>query len=177
MKKTAIATLLALAAASSLGSAKENYHENAFNADTKEKFDDVAASVRKEMTHGGRYEFVKADERKTIDQSLDDMTQLFDQHGSVQAMNQDTKVRLFNDQELVNSILTKRDRDRVICTNQAPIGSHIPVTKCHTYGQEIEAREGTQNQLAGWKSAEPCMSSPSPGNPHPPCYMGPGAGN
>jgi hypothetical protein len=174
--KTAITTVLAFAAAWSIASAKEHYHEKAFNADTKEKFDDVAASVRKEMVHGGRYEFVKADERRKIDKSLDDMTQLFDQYGNVQAMNQDTKVRLFNDQELVNSILTKRDRDRVICTNQAPLGSHIPITTCHTYGQEIEAREGTQNQLEQWRDAEPCIGAPSPGNPHPACYMGSGAG-
>jgi hypothetical protein len=63
----------------------------------------------------------------------------------------------------------------VICTNVAPIGSHIPVTKCHTYAQEVEAREGTKKILSDWKQA-PCVSAPSKaGAPPPQCYMGSGA--
>jgi hypothetical protein len=131
--------------------AKENYHEKTINADTKDKFVEIAADVRQEMEGGGRYEYVKPDERKTIDQKLTEMETLFDENGTVQSMKQDTKIKLFNDQEVVNSILTHRDRDRVICKNEAPVGSHIPVTSCHTYGQEEEAREGTHNQLDEWK--------------------------
>ena len=79
------------------------------------------------------------------------MTALFDQYCTVSAMNQDAKVQLFNDQEVVNSILTKRDRDRVICTNKAPIGSHIRQTTCHTYAQEVQAHQETQKQMSDWK--------------------------
>jgi hypothetical protein len=155
--------------------AKENYHEKQVNAETKDKFADVVQSVQREMAHGGKYEFVPPKERAQIDTSFADMTKLFDEYGSVSAMTQDAKVRLFNDQEVVNSILTKRDRDRVICTNQAPIGSHIPVTSCHTYAQEVEARDGTKRQLDEWKRA-PCIGTPSKSGALPPqCYMGPGS--
>ena len=132
-------------------SAKENYHEKQVNADTKEAFADISQNVRREMDHGGKYEFVPADERAKIDKSFGEMTALFDQYGTVSAMNQDAKVKLFNDQEIVNSILTKRDRDRVICTNQAPIGSHIRQTTCHTYAQEVQAHQETQKQMSDWK--------------------------
>jgi len=142
---------LVVAVAASAAGAKENYHEKTVNADTKEKFVEIATDVRQEMEGGGRYEYVKADERKTIDHKLTEMEALFNENGSVQNMKQDTKVKLFNDQEVVNSILTRRDRDRVICKNEAPLGSHIPVTSCHTYGQEVEAQEGTHNQLDEWK--------------------------
>ncbi len=151
-KCTWLMALLAVATVSAVG-AKENYHEKTINADTKEKFVEIAANVRQEMEGGGRYQYVKPDERRTIDQKLTEMETLFDENGSVQSMKQDTKIKLFNDQEVVNSILTRRDRDRVICKNEAPLGSHIPVTTCHTYGQEIEAREGTRNQLDEWKRA------------------------
>jgi hypothetical protein len=143
-----LALLLVLGAAGAL--ATENYHENALNADTRAKFAAIAASVRNEMRAGGRYEYVKPDERKTIDRKLAEMESLFDQSESVEGMKQDTKVTLFNAQEVVNSILTRRDRDRVICKNEPPLGSHIPVTSCHTYGQEEEARRGTQEQLDEW---------------------------
>ncbi|MGH8174362.1 MAG: hypothetical protein ACREPX_14580 [Rhodanobacteraceae bacterium] len=172
-----LATGIALLALSALqpALAKENYHEKTINADNKEAFEVVATSVRQEMGGGGKYEFVLPKERTQIDAKLDDMTALFDKYGSVSAMTQDSKVQLFNDQEVVNSILTKRDRDRVICTNVAPIGSHIPVTKCHTYAQEVEAREGTKKIMSDW-SRPNCVSAPSKsGAPPPQCYMGSGA--
>jgi hypothetical protein len=178
--KTLVTLALALAAlalpAFQAVSAKENYHEKALNADTREKFEVVVENVRKDMEKGGRYEYVQPKERVQIDQNLTAMTALFDQYGSISAMNQDTKIKLFNAQEVVNSILTKRDRDRVICKNEAPVGSHIPVTSCHTYAQEVEAREGTKTQLDEWKRV-PCVATPSSnGTPPPTCYMGPGAG-
>ena len=149
-------TTLALAIALSMAmlapcSARENYHEKQVNADTKEAFVDISQNVRRQMDPGGKYEFVPADERARIDKSFAAMTALFDQYGTVSAMNQDAKVQLFNNQEVVNSILTKRDRDRVICTNKAPIGSHIRQTTCHTYAQEVQAHQETQKQMSDWK--------------------------
>jgi hypothetical protein len=156
MKPISTFAFLLLALLACTAGAKENYHEKHINADTRDKFEAVAADVRNEMQSGGRYEYVTADERKTIDTKLTEISALFDKNGSVADMSQDTKVQLFNDQEIVNSILTHRDRDRVICQNTAPIGSHIPVTTCHTYGQEVEAREGTKNQLDQWQR-RPCV--------------------
>jgi len=172
--KTIIAVAVALAAAFNLASAKENYKENAFNADTRDKFESVSSNVRKELEEGGRYEYVKPEERRQIEQKLTDMAAAFNESGSVQTMKEDTKIKLFNDQEVVNSILTKRDRDRVICKKNAPIGSHIPVTSCHTYGQEEDARRGSRNEMEKWHQA-PCMAAPSAASPRPlACYSGPG---
>ncbi|HKE48207.1 MAG TPA: hypothetical protein VKB52_09080 [Rhodanobacteraceae bacterium] len=146
----AVIAALALAAAATVAAAKENYHEKALNADTPEKFAVVADNIRKEMSPGGRYEYVKPDERKDVEKALGDITAIFDQNGSIADMKQDTKIRLFNAQEVVNSILTRRDSDRVICKNETKVGSHIPVTTCHTYAQEEEARRGTKEQLDEW---------------------------
>jgi hypothetical protein len=143
-----VASALALCAA--IAAAKENYKEKAFNADTRARFEEVAANVRQEMETGGRYEYVSTSERKTIDRKLSEMESLFKDSDSVESMKQDTKIKLFNAQEVVNSILTRRDRDRVICKNEAPLGSHIPVTTCHTYGQEEDARRETRKQLDDW---------------------------
>jgi len=119
-------------------------------ADTKEAFDTVAAEVRTEMGADGRYAYVKPDEREKVEASLAEMGRLFDANGSVDKMDKDTKVKLFNAQETVNSILTLRDRDRVICKKEAPVGSHIPVTTCHTYAQEVEARQGSKKLMDDW---------------------------
>jgi regulatory protein YycI of two-component signal transduction system YycFG len=120
-------------------------------ADTREAFDQIADTVRNGMSDGGKYEYVKPAEKVTIEKKLDEMDKIFDEAGgTVAAMNEKQKIALFNAQETVNSILTLRDRDRVICKKEAPIGSHIPVTTCHSYAQEVEAHEGTKKQLEEW---------------------------
>jgi hypothetical protein len=131
-------------------SAKENYKEKNFNADTKEKFDEVSANVREAMKPGGRYEYVKPAERSTIEQKLSQMDALFKQSPTVAGMSEQTKIELFNDQEVVNSILTQRDSERVICTKTAPIGSHIPITTCSTYGQLQDAHRNSETVKNGW---------------------------
>lgn len=177
MKTLIAAAMVASIAVCGAAGAKESYHEKAFNADTTDKFNETADSVRKEMEPGGRYQYVKPEERKKIDTALGEMSKLFAENGSVAAMNQDTKVKLFNDQEVVNSILQQRDGDRVICKNEAPIGSHIPVTTCHTYAQEVEARQGAGKQMADWKlGACSATAGSAKSNPGQQCMMGGGGG-
>jgi len=154
MKAMVVVCVIAGAIALHAASAKENYRENGVKADTKESFEPIAANVREELAPGGQYEYATVEEKKSVEKKLSEMDALFQAAGSVAAMTQDQKIALFNAQEVVNSILTKRDKDRVICKNQAPVGSHIPVTSCHTYGQEVEARRGTQRQLTDWQSTK-----------------------
>ena len=149
---------------SGAASAKENYHENSVKADTREAFDQIAQSVRSGMEDGGKYEYVKPNEKITIEKKLTEMDAIFDAGGgSVATMKEEQKIALFNAQETVNSILTLRDRDRVICKKEAPVGSHIPIVQCHTYGQAEDAKRGTEKQMADWKRAQ-CSGSGCAGN-------------
>jgi hypothetical protein len=151
--------------AACVAQAKESKYREVVNADTQAKFEQIISMVQGEMKTGGRYEFVPADERKTVDAKLTQMQGLFTKSGSIEQMQQDEKIQLFNAQEVVNAILTKRDSDRVICENKAPVGSHIRKTTCHTYGQEEQARRDTGKQIRDWdhrgcvgaSTAGPCM--------------------
>ena len=144
--------LLLVAAATA--TAKENYKEQAFNADTKEKFAQVEEHVRDEMKPGGKYEYVKEGERFTIDQKLKEMDALFATSDTVQGMTENDRIALFNAQETVNSILQQRDRDRVICKKEAPIGSHIPVTTCFSYGQQQDASKTSHKLMDSWSRTQ-----------------------
>lgn len=116
-------------------------------AATRDDLTATADAVRKQMVPGGRYEFVSPAERSQVETTLADMDATFDRSGgSVATMNQDAKIQLYNDQETVNAILTKRDADRRICKSVAPTGSLIPKTSCHTYG-EIEKSQRDSQQF------------------------------
>ena len=176
MKMLIAAAMAASIACCGVAGAKENYKEKAFNADSRDKFEAVAADVRRQLETGGRYQYVKADERVRVDAALTEMSAIFAANDSVASMPEPTKIKLFNDQEVVNSILTQRDGERVICTKTAPVGSHIPITSCHTYAQEVEAREGTKKQMNEWGRSTCSATVASTGNGSKnlgqQCYMG-----
>lgn len=114
-------------------------------ADTKEQFQAVADHVREQMQGGGRFEFVTAAERDTVTKDLGDMQSLFDRFAKVDAMDQASKIQLYNDQSEVNAILTRRDGDREVCSEDRPTGSHIPKTTCRKYADIERDRRDTMN--------------------------------
>lgn len=110
----------------------------AVNADNKADFTAVVAAVHKEMLPGGRYDLISEKERGVVDSHLADMQSRFDKYNTVDKMDPNAKIQLFNDQEVVNTTLTHRDNERLICESIAPVGSHIQRTTCVTYGQKMQ---------------------------------------
>jgi hypothetical protein len=116
-------------------------------ADSKENFEAVVAAIHQQMQPGGRWQYIDARERATIDGSFADMGKLYDQFGSVDKMDQAARARLLADQSTVNAILTKKDGDRLICQTVMPVGSHLPVKTCKTYAQIQAEQNGAQEFL------------------------------
>jgi hypothetical protein len=129
----------------------------AAKADTREAFEHMAASVRKDMEADGRYGYIKPAERSKVEAGFAEMSELFERNPSVDGMDQDARVKLFNAQESINAILTLRDRDRVVCERAASTGSHRIETTCMTYGQLEAARQDSHKFLIE-KKAVPCIS-------------------
>lgn len=116
-------------------------------ADTAEKFQAVATEVRHEMSPGGRYEFMRPDEKVKADADLNAMTALLQKSGSVAAMPEAEKIQLYNAQENLNGILTHSDSDRLVCERRAKVGTSIPQTTCKTFGEIERARRATNDKL------------------------------
>jgi hypothetical protein len=154
MRTTSFTLMLCLSFASNTAPASGRTSD-VVKADTREAFEVVAANVRKEMTGDGRYAYVKADERAKVDAGLDEMQALFAQNESIDRMDKTVRVKLFNAQEVVNSILTLRDRDRLICERGAQTGSRIVSTSCHTYG-DLEAAQQATAKFMNERTAAPC---------------------
>ena len=134
-----LAAIMFLASTLALPLSAKDKVEPAVNANTKDAFATVSVWVRKQMDKGGRYSYVTPAERSKVNASLDEMGNLFQKRGDVAQMSDAEKLEMFNSQQEVNAILAKRDNDRLVCSYEAPIGSHIPVKTCRTAG-EMEAR-------------------------------------
>lgn len=127
--------------------AKKKPVENAVVADTYQNFELLTTKIRGEMAEGERYEFLSTADRQVVNSTLDEMSKMLEASGTVDAMSSETRAKMMTDQEKVNGILARNADDRLICTHVAPVGSHIPKTKC------ITARQAAQNREAYRKNA------------------------
>lgn len=121
--------------------------EAVVKADTKDNFSAIVAAINQQMQPGGRWQYLDSTERGTIDASFSDMRGLYEKFGSVSAMTSPAKVRLLADQDTVNAILTRKDGERLICRNEIPVGSHLPVRHCRTYAQMQAEQRNAQQYL------------------------------
>jgi len=116
-------------------------------ATNKDDFAAVAAAIRQQMGSGGRWQYASKSEKDEVDNRLIEMQGLFDKFGTVDQMDQTAKVRLFGDQQAVNDILTRRDGNRLVCSNEMPTGSHIPKRVCRTYAQMRQDEKDAQDMM------------------------------
>jgi hypothetical protein len=128
-------------------------------ADTPDKFAEQTQRIHEDMLVGGRYEFTSPTDKKTVDMLLAQMASLLQSAGSVDAMNHDMRITLFNDQEEVNGILKHNDSNRLVCESRAPIGSNILRTTCHTYGQIQTTARNTKQGLMEFDHSRLCNGS------------------
>jgi hypothetical protein len=150
MKKWLIGMLAGMALLQA-GMALASKTEAIVKADTKATFDTLVASVQSQMVPGGRFGFMDKKEHEDVNRDLDYMQSLFDKYPSVAQMDANTKLDLFNHQEAVNAILTRRDNNRLVCESIAPVGSHIPRTTCRTYGEIQREHQNTQQVMDNFK--------------------------
>lgn len=126
--------------------AAKKVEEKAVVADTPQKFEVLVEAIQQEMAPGKRYEFLDTSNRTEVNDILARMHALLVKAGSVDAMSPDQRAQLMTEQDRVNGILARNADDRLVCTHVAPVGSHLPVTRCKTVRQIAQQRAGYRNQ-------------------------------
>ena len=121
------------------------------NARTPEELAAVQAEVVNEMADGGHYEFISRTQRDDVERLFGDMRTLLAGKGSVDALSDDERLKLFNLQEQLNGILTQSDSRRLVCEKAAPTGSLIAVKSCRTYGEIERQRRDKDRYLEDMK--------------------------
>ena len=95
--------------------------------------------------------FEITDENKT--KVIDALNRMQDKLATVKAvseLSEKDKVAVFNDQQLINTLLTEAAEDsRLVCKREKKLGSNMPVNTCMTVAQRREAQQKAQDQLRG----------------------------
>lgn len=121
-------------------------------ARTLNSFEQDATRIRKDMQPGGQYGYISNLEKSRVEASLATMQNLLTANKDEASMRESDKVALLNAQEEINGILEHNDSNRLVCEHVAPVGSHRPVTTCHTYAEIMAQRERTQHDMQRMQS-------------------------
>lgn len=148
MSKLLLAAMAALLTLGVAYAGDNGVIEKPLVAQSLEGFNREAQAIRSGMQPGGRYEFVKDSDRSRIEAGLTTMQNVLQKNASQNDLNQRDKIALVNAQEEVNGILRHNDVNRLVCERRSPIGSHIPVTTCRTYGSIEEQRREAQKGVS-----------------------------
>lgn len=112
--------------------------------DEERPLDEVSASSLPEQREavvaafqpGERFAELDKTGLEDVLEAFDRMQAVVDEAGSLDALDPDEKVALFNDQELINGILTEARRDsRITCKRSRTVNSRIKTSECHTFAE------------------------------------------
>ncbi len=141
-----VATIGFAVAAPALSAAESASARDA--AQTAAAFAKQAAQVREQMRPGGRYEFLDADQRATVERDLTRIGELLDKRGTVDGLTDQEQVELINAQEEANALLTRnKEGNRMVCRYEQPTGSRMRTKVCRTEAQWAEIERTQQDDF------------------------------
>ncbi len=144
MYRFALMALILVASAS----AQADTTKGEVGLDVNTSFTEQHTRITTEMADGETYSEISAQDRTSVKQALDRIAEALAQAGSVEALNAKQKTEVFNDQELVNTILTKAAEDsRLVCKRVKKVGSHRTTTDCATVAQRRKSIESAQDEM------------------------------
>jgi len=110
-------------------------------------FSEQGDRIRADLREGETYAEITAEDRSAVLAALERIDQkLMNRTGPV--LSESDKLAVFNDQELVNSLLVRaREDSRLICRRERPVGSNRPQNICISVAQRREARENARDLM------------------------------
>ena len=114
----------------------------------KKPFADQANTVRKELSSGTKYSEISQEDRARVLHALTNIEAAIADQGDAHQLPPDRKVAVFNDQELINTILTKaREESRLICSREKSTGSHRSSANCQTVAERRRLRDQSERDM------------------------------
>jgi hypothetical protein len=108
-------------------------------------FPSAKARIEKDLKDGKTYSELTARQKEDVVDALERIEAILEGAPSVESLSTDDKLQLVNDQEFVNTVLTKAaDDSRLICKQERKTGSHRMAPRCRTMAQIRKDREDAQ---------------------------------
>lgn len=116
--------------------------------DVKSPFQEQRARILEDLAAGKKYSEISSREQRDVRDALDRIARQIDSLDSINALSEEQRLRVFNDQELINTILTRASDDsRVVCQREKSVSTRIASAQCLTVAQRRKLREEAQDQM------------------------------
>ncbi len=113
-------------------------------------FAEQKQALEHEIVAGERYRGIAPKDRERVLEALDRMEANLAGIRSVSELDERRRLAVFNDQELINVVLTQAAEDsRVVCTRETPVGTRLATKVCKTVGERRRDRESAREALRG----------------------------
>ncbi len=104
--------------------------------------------IEQALQDGKLYSEIVPVDREAVRGALARIAALLSKAGDVSHLDAEQKVAVFNDQERINTLLSKAASDsRLVCKREVKTGSHRATTQCMTVAERERAREHAQDEL------------------------------
>ncbi|NIJ92491.1 hypothetical protein FHT12_001149 [Xanthomonas campestris] len=128
--------------------------------DVKKPVAQQVAQVRKELDGGTKYSEISQEDRAKVLSALTRIEVAVADQGDAQALTPDRKAAVYNDQELINTILTRAgEESRLICTREKATGSHHTTSICKTVAERRRLRDSGERDMSSmqrrYKATDP----------------------
>lgn len=108
----------------------------------------LRADIEAEIRQSEAFRELDLNERKEVTRALDRMQDVLSTVTSIDDLDPPVRTQLFNDQELVNHVLTKAQADdKVICQRTRRVGSNLYTNTCLTVGQRRRSQESVEQEM------------------------------
>ncbi|WP_115562725.1 hypothetical protein [Xanthomonas arboricola] len=117
--------------------------------DLKKPISEQIAEVRSDLASGTKYSEISQEERVKVLEALSRIEGATRDQADARALPDGQKADVYNDQELVNTILTKAgEESRLVCTREKATGSHHTVSNCKTVGERRRSRDSGERNMS-----------------------------
>jgi hypothetical protein len=122
------------------------------------------ARIETEFAKGEKYNDIRPEDREQVGAALERIQSRLDSAQGVGTLSKSDRMAVFNDQELINTLLTRAAADsRVICRHSITVGTHMTVNHCTSVA---ERRRHTEQARDGLRMArmqqQPPLSDTTP---------------
>lgn len=104
--------------------------------------------IEKQLNDGETYSELGGADRTRVRETLARLRGAGEQYAEGASMPESVRTQVFNDQEVVNTLLTQaREDSRLICRREKAIGSNRTTTQCSTVAERARQREAADRDL------------------------------
>ena len=104
--------------------------------------------IETELNDGETYAELKQEDRGRVRESLGRMRAAVEQYPGRDAMPEQVRTQVFNDQQVVNTVLTQaREDSRLICRREKAIGSNMSTTQCLTVAERARQKSRAEQDM------------------------------